>query len=125
MAGGNVDQPADTALVFRIGLHLLVASSHTVHEAVNGRVGYLLVMERRRRPGEIDRFQWFCPKCDGFLHEEQFVVHDYTLDPVSKAYANFFELRARADLQEVRSCHAQALSPGPACPTSWPERGAA
>jgi 3-hydroxyanthranilate 3,4-dioxygenase len=59
---------------------------------------YLLVMERRRRPGEIDRFQWFCPKCDGFLHEERFVVHDYTLDPVSKAYANFF------DSESARTC---------------------
>ena len=22
---------------------------------------YLLVVERKRREGEIDRFQWFCP----------------------------------------------------------------
>ena len=35
---------------------------------------FLLVQERRRRPGEIDRFQWFCPECDSFLHEEEFVV---------------------------------------------------
>ena len=51
---------------------------------------FLLVLERMRRPGEIDRFHWFCPACDNFLHEEQFIVSDYTLDPVSKAYANFF-----------------------------------
>ncbi len=59
---------------------------------------YLLVMERQRRPGEIDRFQWYCPKCDVFLHEEKFIVHDYQLDPVSKAYANFF------DSEEARTC---------------------
>ena len=55
---------------------------------------FLLVQERRRRPGEIDRFQWFCPECDTFLHEEEFVVVDYALDPVSKAYSNFFDVEA-------------------------------
>ena len=51
---------------------------------------YALIVERKRRPGEIDRFHWYCQKCDGFLHEETFVVKDYTEDPVSKAYKNFF-----------------------------------
>lgn len=59
---------------------------------------YVLVMERMRREGEIDRFQWFCPSCDNFLHEEEFVVSDYALDPVSMAYANFF------DSEEFRTC---------------------
>jgi 3-hydroxyanthranilate 3,4-dioxygenase len=51
---------------------------------------YALIVERKRRPGEIDRFHWYCPKCDNFLHEEAFVVHDYKADPVSQAYRNFF-----------------------------------
>ena len=55
---------------------------------------FLFVMERMRRDGEIDRFQWFCPDCDNFLHEETFVVSDYRLDPVSKAYAKFFDSEA-------------------------------
>ena len=59
---------------------------------------FLLVGERMRRAGEVDRFQWFCPKCDSFLHEETFVVDDYTKDPVSQAYANFF------DSEEFRTC---------------------
>ncbi len=59
---------------------------------------YLLVMERKRRPGEVDRFQWFCDSCDNFLHEEQFVVADYKADPVSLAYARFF------DSEEARTC---------------------
>jgi 3-hydroxyanthranilate 3,4-dioxygenase len=50
-----------------------------------------LVVERKRQPGEIDRFQWFCLKCDHFLHEEQFVVGDYNKDPVSNAYRNFYD----------------------------------
>ena len=59
---------------------------------------FLLVSERKRRPGEIDRFQWFCPKCDALLHEETFVVGDYRADPVSQAYKNFF------DSEEFRTC---------------------
>ena len=55
---------------------------------------YALIVERKRRPGEIDRFHWYCPECDGFLHEEAFVVHDYRADPVSKAYRNFFDSEA-------------------------------
>ena len=55
---------------------------------------FLLVMERKRRPGETDRFQWFCDACDALLHEETFVVADYALDPVSKAYAKFFDSEA-------------------------------
>ncbi|HVL58676.1 MAG TPA: 3-hydroxybutyryl-CoA dehydratase [Burkholderiaceae bacterium] len=51
---------------------------------------FALIVERMRRPGEIDRFQWYCPQCDAFLHEETFTVDDYRKDPVSKAYANFF-----------------------------------
>jgi len=59
---------------------------------------FVLVMERARAVGEFDRFQWFCQSCDHFLHEEAFVVSDYTTDPVSKAYRNFF------DSEEFRTC---------------------
>lgn len=55
---------------------------------------YLLVSERMRRAGEVDRFHWYCPSCGAFLHEETFVVDDYAKDPVSKAYANFFDSKA-------------------------------
>jgi 3-hydroxyanthranilate 3,4-dioxygenase len=51
---------------------------------------YALIVERKRRPGEIDRFQWFCARCDNLLHEEEFVVADYRDDPVSQAYRNFY-----------------------------------
>jgi 3-hydroxyanthranilate 3,4-dioxygenase len=63
--------------------------------------GFLFVTERKRLKGEIDRFQWFCPKCDHFLHEEEFVVADYTADPVSKAYRNFFDSE---DFRTCKSC---------------------
>ena len=59
---------------------------------------FALILERKRRDGEIDRFQWFCPKCDALLHEETFVVSDYAQDPVSEAYKRFF------DSKEFRTC---------------------
>ena len=59
---------------------------------------FVLVIERKRRKGEIDRFQWYCENCGSLLHEEEFTVSDYALDPVSKAYARFF------DSEEARTC---------------------
>ncbi len=59
---------------------------------------FLLVRERKGREGEVDRFQWYCPKCDHLLHEERAVVSDYRADPVSKAYARFF------DSDALRTC---------------------
>ena len=52
---------------------------------------FALISERQRRQGEIDRFHWYCQKCDDFLHEETFVVRDYAEDPVSKAYKRFYD----------------------------------
>ena len=65
---------------------------------------FALISERKRRDGEVDRFQWYCPKCDAFLHEEVFIVRDYADDPVSKAYQRFFgneEFRACKKCGEV------------------------
>ena len=59
---------------------------------------FLLVVERKRRDGEVDRFRWYCPNCDALLHEVQCVVSDYRSDPVSKAYQEFF------DNEDARTC---------------------
>ena len=69
---------------------------------------FLLVLERTRRDGEVDRFQWYCPRCDQLLHEEEAVVSDYRADPVSKAYARFF------DSEIFRTCkHCGNVMPRP------------
>ena len=51
---------------------------------------FAMIIERKRRAGEVDRFQWYCPHCDALLHEERFIVRDYAEDPVSQAYQRFF-----------------------------------
>ena len=60
---------------------------------------FALISERKRRDGEVDRFHWYCPKCDALLHEETFVVRDYAEDPVSNAYKRFF------DNEDFRTCN--------------------
>jgi 3-hydroxyanthranilate 3,4-dioxygenase len=77
---------------------IIYTPAGTPHSPRFAEDAFALISERKRRSGEIDRFQWFCLKCDNLLHEESFVVEDYALDPVSKAYRRFF------DSEEFRTC---------------------
>jgi 3-hydroxyanthranilate 3,4-dioxygenase len=51
---------------------------------------FVLVMERKRRPEERDRFLWYCPACDAQLYETARHVADYRDDPVSRVYEEFY-----------------------------------
>jgi 3-hydroxyanthranilate 3,4-dioxygenase len=51
---------------------------------------FLLVLERKRRPDETDRFTWYCEKCRAPLHEVVRHVADYREDPVSRVYEEFY-----------------------------------
>jgi 3-hydroxyanthranilate 3,4-dioxygenase len=51
---------------------------------------FVLVLERKRRPGERDAFTWFCAKCGSLLYQNVTHVADYETDPVSRAYAEFY-----------------------------------
>ena len=77
---------------------VIYTSAGTPHSPRFAPDSFALISERKRRDGEIDRFHWYCEKCDTLLHEESFVVRDYAEDPVSKAYKNFF------DSKEFRTC---------------------
>jgi 3-hydroxyanthranilate 3,4-dioxygenase len=45
-----------------------------------------LVIERRRRPGELDGFQWYCERCGERLYEEFFELTD-----IEKQFPPVFE----------------------------------
>jgi 3-hydroxyanthranilate 3,4-dioxygenase len=77
---------------------VIYTPANTPHSPRFPSDAFALIVERKRRPGEIDRFQWFCSKCDNLLHEIEFIVHDYRADPVSKAYRNFY------DSEQARTC---------------------
>lgn len=51
---------------------------------------FVLVMERKRRAEERDRFLWFCPGCGAQLYEATRHVSDYREDPVSRVYEEFY-----------------------------------
>jgi 3-hydroxyanthranilate 3,4-dioxygenase len=51
---------------------------------------FVLVLERKRRADERDRFSWYCEKCAAPLHESVKHVTDYSADPVSLAYEEFW-----------------------------------
>lgn len=51
---------------------------------------FLLVLERKRRPDEMDRFSWYCEKCHAVLYEAVKHVPDYNMDPVSRVYEDFY-----------------------------------
>jgi 3-hydroxyanthranilate 3,4-dioxygenase len=58
-----------------------------------------LVMERRRREGEMDGLLWFCEKCNTKLYEEKFILND-----ISTQFQGVFAKFYSSD--ELRTCKA-------------------
>lgn len=63
-----------------------------------GSVG--LVIERRRYPGELDGFAWYCEKCHEPLHSEYLPVTDI----VRQLPQVFERFHSRADLHTCKAC---------------------
>lgn len=61
-----------------------------------------LVVERQRRPDEVDGFMWFCPNCDHKLHEEFLHVADIVKD-LPPVFERFY---ADIDARTCRRCGA-------------------
>ena len=51
---------------------------------------FVLVLERKRRRYERDRFLWFCERSNAKLYETARHVPDYREDPVSRVYEEFY-----------------------------------
>ena len=49
-----------------------------------------LVVERKRRKGELDAFQWYCDECNELLYEEYFQLTDIVkqLQPIFEGFWN-------------------------------------
>ena len=56
---------------------------------------FLLVLERKRRAHERDRFFWYCEKCRAELYQAVRHVADYREDPVSRVYEEFYSEESR------------------------------
>lgn len=83
-AGGQ-----ERVAVIREG-EIIYCPAGTPHSPRFPRDAFVLVLERKRRAGERDRFSWFCEKCRAPLFESVKVVSDYREDPVSRVYEEFY-----------------------------------
>jgi 3-hydroxyanthranilate 3,4-dioxygenase len=72
-----------------------------------------LVIERVRRGGELDGFQWYCESCQALLHQEYLALTDIEtqLPPVFERFFGSLEQR------RCRQC-------GTVCPPAAPEAAA-
>ena len=59
-----------------------------------------LVIERQRRPGELDGLQWYCEHCDALLYEERFALTDIETQ-FPPVFARFF---GNESLRTCRRC---------------------
>ena len=59
-----------------------------------------LVMERKRREGELDGLMWFCEKCNHKLYEEKFVLNDIA-SQFQGVFAKFYNSE---NLRTCKSC---------------------
>jgi len=51
---------------------------------------FLLVLERKRKPDEHDRFFWYREKCHAELYQAVRHVPNYRENPVSRVYEEFY-----------------------------------
>jgi len=71
-----------------------------------------LVIERRRRPGELDGLQWYCERCQRLLYQDFFVLTDIETQ-FPPVFDRFFGSLA---LRTCGNCHAVMEPPPPVPP---------
>jgi 3-hydroxyanthranilate 3,4-dioxygenase len=81
-----------------------------------------LVIERARRSGELDGFQWYCESCQALLHEEYLAVSDLEtqLPPV---FDRFYGSLERRRCRQCGTVCPPAAPPPPATGAGAGERG--
>ena len=67
-----------------------------------------LVMERKRREGEMDGLMWFCEKCNHTLYEEKFVLNDIA----SQFQGVFAKFYSSLELRTCKACN-HVMEPPP------------
>lgn len=83
------DTGEEKVAVIREG-QIIYCPAGTPHSPRFAPDAYVLVLERKREPGEPDRFHWYCPACGASLYEAVRQVTDYREDPVSRVYEEFY-----------------------------------
>jgi len=71
---------------------------------------WFIVFERRRQPGEQDRFLWYCEHCGEKVYEVAVSVGDYRQDPVSQVHKEFY---GNESLRTCKGCGTVVPRPNP------------
>jgi len=79
---------------------LFLLPANVPHSPRRGEGSWTLVVERQRRPDEVDRFVWFCENCRARLYEATVRFDDPT-DAVKKATDT---IRSDVKLRTCREC---------------------
>jgi len=113
---------AEKVAVIREG-EIVHCPAGTPHSPRFSPDAFVLVLERKRRGGEDDRFTWFCEKCGTQLHQSVKHVADYREDPVSRAYEEFYGSEANrtcSKCNHVTESHGGPATGPPSPPRSGP-----
>jgi 3-hydroxyanthranilate 3,4-dioxygenase len=73
----------------------------------SGTIG--VVVERRRQPGELDGFSWYCENCGNQLNLERLAVHDI----VNQLPVIFSKFYSSLELRTCRVCGTVLEAPTP------------
>jgi 3-hydroxyanthranilate 3,4-dioxygenase len=92
------DQKPEVAAIKEGELFLLPAN--VPHSPRRGEGSWTLVVERKRRPDEQDRFIWFCEKCNTKLYETVLQFNDPS-EAVQTAYDS---MKANEKLRTCSNC---------------------
>jgi 3-hydroxyanthranilate 3,4-dioxygenase len=104
--GKPVDIPIQAGEIF-----LLPAGVPHSPQRPAGTIG--MVVERYRKPGELDGFQWYCENCGTKLYEEFAEVTDI-VQQLPAIMGNFWQNEQR---RTCRSCGTVMQPPAPAVPS--------
>jgi 3-hydroxyanthranilate 3,4-dioxygenase len=89
---------------------ILLLPPNTPHSPQRFAASVGLVIERRRRPGELDGLQWYCERCQQLLYQELFALTDIETQfpPVFNRFFGSLSLRT------CKHCGAVMEPPAPA-----------
>jgi 3-hydroxyanthranilate 3,4-dioxygenase len=91
---------------------ILLLPAHVPHSPQRFADSAGLVIERRRRPGELDGLQWYCERCQRLLYQDFFVLTDIETQ-FPPVFDRFFGSLA---LRTCKHCHAVMEPPAPVPP---------
>ena len=79
---------------------ILLLPPRVPHSPQRGADTVGLVIERERRAGELDGFQWYCERCGNLLYEEFIALSDIEQD-LPPLFERFY---ARSERRTCKSC---------------------